>query len=156
MESRSETYPDWRYQSTVIGIVTNSDARVPSILSSLGLVVGPLCYGGPDSRAQSLSDCKSIENDIDFVVTSYDVGHEKPDSRIFGAARELAGEMLGRGVTLDDFECVHVGDEVAKDVYGARGAGWKGVRLVRELEEGKTGDVDEISSLNMLPGILSE
>lgn len=155
--SQGGQYHDWRYRSVVVGIVTNSDARVPSILSSLGLVVGPLRYGDAGPCAQQPSpDQKSSENDIDFVVTSYDVGFEKPDRRIFEAAREVVGKMLGVEVTLDEFECVHVGDDVAKDVHGAKGAGWKGVRLVREVGEEKIGSVDEITGLDMLPEILSD
>lgn len=71
-------------------------------------------------------------DDIDFVVLSYDVGVEKPDQKIFDAAREL-GAM---GSELEPGECLHVGDDFVKDVQAAEAAGWKSLKVDRSREGG--------------------
>lgn len=66
-------------------------------------------------------------DDIDFVALSYDVGVEKPDRKIFDAARDL-GVM---GNDLEPGECLHVGDDFLKDVQAAEAAGWRSLRVDR-------------------------
>lgn len=124
-----------RFNRIVIGVVTNSDDRVPSILSSFGLKVSPLRYGGTDLK---LDEFAQKDYDIDFHCMSYDVGVEKPDSRIFDAAKHMLRQILAirDGKTLAEAELdvetwrkVYVGDEYAKDVTGAKNAGWNPVLL---------------------------
>lgn len=67
-------------------------------------------------------------DDIDFVALSYDVGAEKPDRKMFDAARELGGE-------LEPDECLHVGDDLVKDVQAAEAAGWHSVIVDRSREK---------------------
>ena len=62
-------------------------------------------------------------DDIDFVMLSYDVGFEKPDSKIFDATKQM---LPGQE------RFVHVGDDLQKDYLGAKRAGWEGVLLDRE------------------------
>ncbi|EPE06431.1 haloacid dehalogenase [Ophiostoma piceae UAMH 11346] len=111
-----------RYDQIVVGVITNSDDRVPDILMSMGLRVRPLRYGqsqdqdqdqddqlldGQDpeglgklteqneaSIGQSSHPNPNAENDIDFHCMSYDVGVEKPDPRIFRAAEGLLPVVL--------------------------------------------------------------
>lgn len=106
------------YSETVIGVVSNSDLRVPSILQSLGVAV--------KNYPQSGSDGIGGENGtIDFVTLSYNVGVEKPDSRIFAAALEVAKKMsCGEE---KEWAKVHVGDDYEKDVMAAQSAGWVGL-----------------------------
>lgn len=100
-----------------IGVITNSDDRVPSVLSSLGLRVDNCRYG-------TLSPIPDpLDSDINFVIMSYDVGFEKPDPRIFDAARKLGSIVNGRN--LEPSECLHVGDNVTKDLRAAEEGGWK-------------------------------
>lgn len=105
-----------------VGVVTNSDDRVPLVLSSLGLEIG--------SSRHRLLKTPSIESsndeDIKFVVMSYDVGSEKPDREIFDAARALGSVNGGF-----ENECLHVGDDVQKDYQGAKDAGWNSLLLDR-------------------------
>ncbi|KAJ4257834.1 hypothetical protein NW757_003461 [Fusarium falciforme] len=127
------------FDKVVIGVVTNSDDRIPSILSSLGLDVSPLRYG-------TEVDPKEIagqEYDIDFHCMSYDVGVEKPDKLIFNAAELMLAEIIamrnGKSpaearADTESWRKVHVGDEYAKDVVGAANAGWKSVLLDGEEE----------------------
>lgn len=116
----------------VVGVITNSDPRVPDVLSSLGLRVSPLRYGG-----ETKGD-REGQWDVDFTVMSYDVGHEKPDRCIFEAAEKMLGEDLlskpdaKETVHGAEWRKVYVGDEYEKDVVGAVGAGWNAVLIDRE------------------------
>jgi len=114
----------------MIGVVTNSDDRVPGVLDGLGVRVGsgrwPLGFSPPFSSEERA--------DIDFCCLSYDVGAAKPDKKIFEAAEDMARGLssspLGTGETVeDDWLRVYVGDEFKKDVQGALGAGWNAVLL---------------------------
>ena len=112
-----------KFDKLVIGVITNSDDRVPSILSSLGLNVSPARYGSSLPPATSQSD-------IDFHCMSYDVGVEKPDKRIFKAAEEMLSQITGQNsMELSSWDKIYVGDEYAKDVVGAANAGWNSVLL---------------------------
>lgn len=121
----------------IVGVITNSDDRVPSILTSLGLRVGSLRFGSSD--ADHSTGSANDANDIDFSVMSYDVGHEKPDSRIFQAGEQMLREILEAQnlSAAADFDAstwskVYIGDEYEKDVVGAVGAGWNAVLIDRE------------------------
>lgn len=125
--------------NVIIGVITNSDNRTADILTSLGLHVHPLHYGQPYKRGGMRP-----RYDIDFTVLSYDVGHEKPDQRIFAAAEEVLGTLMhstdADTKTPAEFHPerwrkVYVGDEYAKDVIGATNAGWNAVLIDRESGE---------------------
>lgn len=132
----------------VIGVITNSDDRVPSVLSSFGLNVSPLRYG----TAFEASALQEKQYDIDFHCMSYDVGVEKPDRRIFNAADIMLSHIIKSRYNetltesdLESWEKVYVGDEVAKDVVGAAEAGWNPVLLDVD------GSSTEIASLEDTP-----
>lgn len=75
------------------------------------------------------------EHDVAFTILSYDVGVEKPGRGIFDAARDLFRRMRLDGEEREEegeVELVHVGDDLEKDVFGAREAGWRSVLLDRE------------------------
>lgn len=118
----------------VIGIITNSDNRTADILTSMGVRVNTLHYG--DKRTQGNFDPEKY--DMDFTVLSYDVGCEKPDKKIFGAAEEMVALMLeqdsgkAQKLDLEQWRKVYVGDEYDKDVVGATDAGWQAVLIDRE------------------------
>ncbi|RMY68365.1 hypothetical protein D0863_07172 [Hortaea werneckii] len=136
---------------TVVGLITNSDDRVPGVLSSLGLTVSSLRY---DNTSFSNFDNKK-QYDIDFSVMSYDVGCEKPDKRIFSAAEEIWRQLPGGADPRDDeWDKVYVGDEYGKDVVGAQAAGWHSVLIaedrstlphdVKDIEEKHPGDLSPL------------
>ncbi|KAF2210994.1 hypothetical protein CERZMDRAFT_44084 [Cercospora zeae-maydis SCOH1-5] len=116
----------------VIGVITNSDDRVPDILTSFALKVSPLQYGKHNAKSSVIAE--HGQYDFDFSVMSYDVGHEKPDKRIFEAAEEvLRTALLGAGGgKLEEWRKVYIGDEYEKDVVGALNAGWNAVLIDRE------------------------
>ena len=117
----------------MVGIITNSDDRVPLVLESLGLRIGPRRVGSLTNRSADALD----EDDISFVVLSYDVGFEKPDRKIFQAAEEMLRETLAGGCEdtygngIDGYEKLYVGDELKKDYVGARAAGWNSLLIDR-------------------------
>ncbi|KAK5680287.1 hypothetical protein LTS10_007214 [Elasticomyces elasticus] len=144
------TNPPSGIERIAVGIITNSDDRVPSVLTSLGLHVSPLVYGSDAAKSRPSPD--ETTYDIDFTVMSYDVGHEKPDRRIFEAAEGLLATLpAADGTSPDAWAKVYVGDEHGKDVVGARNAGWHSVLLneassdvpdgVRQLDEQTSGDL---------------
>lgn len=111
-----------------VGVITNSDDRVPQILSSLGIKVGALRYGMTPSRNDKDSKRKGLV-DIDFVALSYDVGFQKPSREIFDAAKSLGNP--GR-LPKNRIRLVHVGDDLGKDSNAAEQAGWEALLLDRE------------------------
>ena len=131
-ESKRKTGPaPWIWDKTIVGIITNSDDRVPGVLESFGLKVGPRRVGTADQRRAEAT----LSDDIGFVVLSYDVGFEKPNRQIFDAATEMLKETLAgtqEGLTAEDFEKLYVGDDLEKDYEGAKAAGWNSVFLGRD------------------------
>ena len=123
----------WPFDHTIVGVITNSDDRIPDILTSLGLKVGSRRVG---RRSGAMLSADPSE-DVSFVVLSYDVGYEKPKHQIFDAAIWLLEECLaaesqaGRMMRSDEFERVYIGDEPSKDIVGAQDAGWNAVLLDR-------------------------
>ena len=56
---------------------------------------------------------------VDFLVTSEELGVEKPDARLFALCAQKAGTVPER--------CVFVGDSLTKDASAAQAAGMQGV-----------------------------
>ena len=171
--------PSKKFDQIVVGVITNSDPRVPDVLSSLGLNISPLRYGtlapergeegeadenseqcgskrGPDamSTPEDRGDAKKTrvdsntlqKYDVDFSVMSYDVGHEKPNVKIFRAAETMLDAALtaqGDTFTSRDskaWEKIYVGDEYDKDIVGAQNAKWKAVLISEEpVDDDETG-----------------
>ena len=85
----------------VVGIVSNVDRDLSPFCQQLGLT-----------------------GEVDFVVTSWEVGTGKPHPAIFHCALE-------RAHTTPD-HTVHVGDQYNTDILGARGVGIKGLLIDRD------------------------
>jgi FMN phosphatase YigB (HAD superfamily) len=173
--SATEQGDGWPWNLTTIGVITNSDDRVLSILSSLGLGVGTRTVGRPERMSHNGTQSQPARNgytvemapiglptaqcldqldeDIHFVVLSYDVGAEKPDPRIFQAAKDMFDFTIENenrshpDMALSrkdkwtvgpeseknaDFIFLHIGNEVKKDVIGAQRAGAHSLLLDRE------------------------
>jgi REG-2-like HAD superfamily hydrolase len=81
-----------------IGVISNFDPRLNKILQNV-----------------------KISDYFNFILTSYDVGHSKPDKKIFNEAL-----MQCRSV-VKPFEALHIGDDVVKDYEGAKIAGWHAI-----------------------------
>lgn len=134
-KSSTDAVEPWTWDKTVVGIITNSDDRVPGILESFGLKVGPRRVGTADARTAAAA----LEDDISFVVLSYDVGVTKPEREIYDAAVTALKETLAGtddGLEVDDFEKLYVGDSVLNDFLGAKRAGWNALLLDRKAHYG--------------------
>jgi FMN phosphatase YigB (HAD superfamily) len=117
---------EWPFERTIVGIITNSDDRVPGILESFGLQINSRRY----SASSSPDKYSSTQDDVDFVVLSYDVGYEKPDKRVFGAAVSMLAEMTPENPS-SEYEKLYVGDDLEKDYDGAEAVGWNAVLVDR-------------------------
>lgn len=140
----------WPWDKTIIGIITNSDDRVPGILESFDLKVGPRRVSTFDTRSREAI----LADDINFVVLSYDVGFEKPHRQMFDTATKMLREILTANqdsLKTDDFEKLYVGDELEKDYLGAQCSGWSSVYLDRGslTQESQEGAEMELFRMNM-------
>ena len=116
------------------------DDALPSLqaLKARGLILALVT--NVETGMDVVSRQLGLEKLIDVIATSGEVGQDKPAARIFLAAMERAG------VTAD--EVVHVGDQYAVDVVGARGVGIAPLLLDRyDLSPGVT-DCPRIHSLS--------
>jgi FMN phosphatase YigB (HAD superfamily) len=139
----------WAPRRTMLGVVSNSDPRVRDILSSFHPPIPftpsmfPPRYT-PHSRHTHHSFGPAH---FSFAALSYETGFEKPDPRAFDRALRLAQKSLdtlhpvarltrtGSEMLQDvrnEFHCLHVGDDVNKDVLAALGAGWDVVLIDRK------------------------
>jgi putative hydrolase of the HAD superfamily len=90
---------------------------------------------------------------MDIVVTSEEVGVEKPDKKIF----EHAINELGLLPT----ECVMVGDRLDTDIAGGKGVGMYTVRIKKGKRAAEKSGIEnlpdyETSDFSELPGILEK
>ncbi len=104
------------------------------LLTNLNQDMGPIC--------QKLG----IQAYLDFVVTSGEVGADKPSPLIFLTALQRAG--------VSALEAVHVGDQYKIDVLGARGVGIAPILLDRYNLYSEVSDCPRIQSLAELPAHL--
>ena len=107
------------------GVLSNLAEPLPPIVTALGL----------DDR-------------LDVLVTSLEVGAEKPDPRMFEAALKKVG--------ISPNEAVHVGDQYHSDVGGARRAGMHAVLLDRGDWHPEITDCPRIASLADLVALLEK
>ncbi len=118
------------------------DDTLPAMktLKQQGLVLGLLSNIIVGGAGIGLESC------LDLVVTSKEVGADKPEPPIFLAALERAG--------VNAPEAIYVGDQYQTDVLGARGAGIKPVLIDRFDLELEVSDCPRIHSLVELPSYL--
>lgn len=151
-----------RFDQVIVGVVSNSDDRVPAVLKALGLRVGDLradqdLSSGelPGFEQRKVRDMDSDQNrqsdaDLDFVITSYEAGEEKPNRLIFDVAERQAKLLVPPGVGSESWTRVHVGDDYEKDYKGALDAGWQSILLRRGDGDGEEPGARSISSLKDL------
>ncbi|OQD69447.1 hypothetical protein PENPOL_c002G03196 [Penicillium polonicum] len=141
----------WSFDRIIVGVISNSDDRVPAVLKSLGLTVGDI-RADQDKSSMDLPGFeernikqdtasehnkdhadRNFELDIDMVITSYEAGQEKPHRLIFDVARRQALKVSRPWLTRrTKFSSVHVGDDYKKDYKAAEDAGWESYLLIRD------------------------
>lgn len=170
-----EQYPQPRDPGIFVGVISNGDPRVKGILQSLGLRVGLESIPQIESirdRAHRITseyfdvakspwhDAYNRLHDVDMLVTSYEVGSEKPDPKPFLQAESLAkmnyisrleqeredwtpglevmkfkAKIAKEASSFDNAKCIHIGDDYDKDYVGAVNAGFEALHLAREGEQ---------------------
>ncbi|KAL9114620.1 MAG: hypothetical protein Q9227_001298 [Pyrenula ochraceoflavens] len=142
----------------IIGVVTNADDRMFSVLRYLKLEsrfaedLSPRMI--TNESADAVIDPKIQDGripELDFVLTSYRARSEKPGQEIFRQAALLAERayQLQYGSAASESRSqpgedalhahcyrVHVGDDPKTDVKGAREAGWDAILLRRPRSKG--------------------
>jgi putative hydrolase of the HAD superfamily len=108
-----------KQQNFILGLLTNLTRDMNPICRELGL-----------------------EPYLDFVVTSGQVGADKPEPPIFLAALDRAG--------VNPSEAVHVGDQYKLDVVGARGVGINPILIDRYDLYPEVSDCPRITTLSQL------
>lgn len=106
-------------QKLILGLLTNASKTMISTHRKLGL-----------------------EPYLNFVVTSQEVGADKPEPPIFLAALERAGVKAS--------EAIHIGDQYKLDVAGARGVGIKPILIDRHNLYSEVSDCPRICNLTEL------
>ena len=114
-------------------------------LRSQRLTLGLISNINRDSR--ELTDSLGLTPHLDFAVTSVEVGSEKPHPPIFLAALSKAGARPD--------EAVHVGDQIASDIDGARSVGIHPVLLDRDGNHKGIEDCPRIETMVELPELLA-
>ena len=116
------------YWDTLIGQAQPEPGLIPLLqaLRSRGLITG---FG---TNMTAMIQFKKLDRlglwpYTDVLVTSEEVGTEKPDRRVF--------DWCARKASLSNEECIFIGDTWAHDVDGARKAGMEGI-----LYRGKESD----------------
>ena len=111
------TLKELKKQKLILGLLTNLNKDMAPICRQLGL-----------------------EPYLDFVITSEEVGSDKPQPPIFLAALERAG--------VNASEAIHVGDQYKIDVVGARGVGIKPILIDRDNLYPEVTDCPRIRTLS--------
>ncbi|KAK9703651.1 Haloacid dehalogenase-like hydrolase [Popillia japonica] len=75
-----------------------------------------------DPRLSTTLENTKLKGYFDFILTSYEVGYEKPDTRIFERAMEES-----KIPNLKPEECLHIGDRALVDYVGARNTRWHAI-----------------------------
>ena len=128
--------------------------EVPAMLESLqkmGLKIGLISNVNSRGQVPTSLELYGIRHYFDPVVLSSEYGRRKPDPSIFHYAARLAN--------LPTSECLYVGDRIARDILGARRAGYHLAIQIQhdfdhgEADEGATPDA-VITNMNDLVDIL--
>lgn len=116
-------------------------------LRELGHRLAVLTNGDQSQQEDKLA-LIGIDDLVDDLFTSSRLCAAKPDPQCFVAATELLGLSPG--------QCLMVGDDLAKDVVGARAAGWSAVWLNRNdahvamSKDRQRLDIDDVQAITTL------
>jgi len=115
------------------------DDALPTLkhLKEHNIILGLISNVGQE--AASIYQNLGLQPYLDFQVTSFEAGHDKPDPEIFLTALEKAQVKAE--------EAMYVGDQYDLDIVGARGVGMKAVLIDRNDSFPEITDCPRIHSL---------
>lgn len=113
-------------------------------LRSGGYVIGVIT--NMSEPGQDVAERMGFRDNVDFTLSSMDVGASKPDRKMFRAALERAG--------VEASTAVHVGDQLETDIDGARGAGINPILIDRHSAATDYTACPRITTLDELPPVL--
>lgn len=113
------------FQSSEAWVVSEGAEDLLKFLKATHIKLGVISNFDP--RLQKILKALDVNQYFDFVLTSYEVGCEKPHPRIFEAALKKASEA-------NKEEAVHIGDDVRLDYFGAKSVGWQALLLNPKIE----------------------
>eukprot|EP00048_Salpingoeca_helianthica_P010005 m.143288 g.143288 ORF g.143288 m.143288 type:complete len:338 (-) comp14984_c0_seq3:26-1039(-) len=108
----------WRLSHGPTAVLSNFDERLPGLLAELGLA-----------------------DLFDVILTSRELGEEKPSAAAFKAVQTHPR------IQVPPENCIHVGDNVKKDVQGALGAGWHAIGVGTNVEDPRVINIPSMSHL---------
>lgn len=88
-----------------------------------------------DPRLHSILHAMEINEYFQFVVTSYEVGFEKPNPEIFEEALKRCSNTVAS-------EAVHIGDNLNLDYFAAKKAGWDSILLLQSEPDKTENKID--------------
>lgn len=95
----------------------NGASNLLSYIRSKGIPMGVISNFDP--RLNQIMGNVKLRHYFQFIITSYEIGIEKPDKRIFEEAMKISGISK-----LQPNECLHIGDKPMLDYCGAINTGW--------------------------------
>jgi putative hydrolase of the HAD superfamily len=113
-------------------------------LRSDGYVVGVIT--NMSQPGEDVAKRMGFQDNVDFTLSSTDVGASKPDPIMFRAALERAG--------VEASTAVHVGDQLETDIDGARDAGINPILIDRHSAATDYDACPRITTLGELPPVL--
>ncbi|KAJ8975745.1 hypothetical protein NQ317_015367 [Molorchus minor] len=93
-----------------------------SYIRSRGIPMGIISNFDP--RLSTTLVNTKLRHYFQFVLTSYEIGIEKPDPKIFEEAMHMS-----KLKNLKPNECLHIGDTVLLDYLGTRNSNWHGILI---------------------------
>lgn len=130
--------------------------EVPDVLAAikkLGLKIGLISNVNSRGQVPANLEMYGIRQFFNPIVLSSEYGRRKPDPAIFHYAARLANVPTS--------ECAYIGDRIARDIIGARRAGYHSAIQIlhdydhQEMDEGATPDA-VISDMTALVDILKK
>jgi putative hydrolase of the HAD superfamily len=107
--------------------------EMPAVLEAIrqmGLKIGLISNVCSHGLVPAKLNEYGIRHYFDPIVLSCEYGRRKPDPAIFHYAARLANVPTG--------ECVYVGDRIARDIVGARRAGFRlAVQIINDFDHGE-------------------
>jgi putative hydrolase of the HAD superfamily len=103
------------------------DDTIPALklLRSHGLYIGVLT-NSPHRTLEDTLPLLGLDHHLDWFVSCSDIGHEKPDKKLFDYTYELLCKKIP---SLKREEIIHIGDNYEADYLGARNAGFRSLLL---------------------------